>query len=48
MLSLQTKNKKLKHLIDLKVKNCNINNFSVPIINLSSHLLTEKGHNHLK
>ena len=47
MLSLQTKNKKLKGLIDLKVKNSN-NNFSVPIINLSSHVLTEKEHNHLK
>ena len=35
MLSLQTKNKKLKRLIDLKVKNSNINNFSVPVINLS-------------
>ena len=48
MLSLQTKNKKLKRLIDLKVNNSNINNFSVPVINLSSHVLTEKEHNHLK
>lgn len=29
MFSLQTKNKKLKRLIELKVKNSNINNFSV-------------------
>ena len=42
MLSLQTKNKRLKRLIDLKVKNSNINNFSVPVVNLSSHVLTEK------
>ena len=48
MLSLQTKNKKLKRLIDLKVKNSNINNFSVPVINLSSHVLTGKEHNNLK
>ena len=32
----------------MKVKNSNNNNFSVPVINLSSHLLTEKEHNHLK
>ena len=48
MLSLQTKNKKLKRLTDLKVKNSNINNFSVPVINLPSHVLTEKEHNYLK
>ena len=48
MFSLQTKNKKLKRLIDLKVKNSNINNFSVPVINISSYVLTEKEHNHLK
>ena len=48
MLSFQTKNKKLNRLIDLKTKNSNINNFSVPAINLSSHVLTEKEHNHLK
>ena len=48
MLSLQTKNKKLKHLIDMKIKNSNINNFSVPVINLSSHVLTIKKHKHLK
>ena len=48
MLSSQTKNKKLKCLIDLKIKNSNIDNFSVPVINLSSHVLTEKEHNHLK
>ena len=34
-------------MIDLKTKNSNIN-FSVPVINLSSHVLTEKEHNHLK
>ena len=38
MLQFQTKNKKLKRLIDLKVQN----NFSVPVINLSSHVLIEK------
>ena len=48
MLSLQTKNKKLKRLIKLRVKNSNINNFSAPAINLSSHVLTEKEQNHLK
>ena len=32
----------------MKVKNSNNNNFSVPVINLSSHVLTEKEHNHLK
>ena len=48
MLSLQAKNKKLKRLIDLKVKNSNINIFSVPALNLSSHVLTEKEHSHLK
>ena len=32
MLSFQTMNKKLKRLIDLKTKNSNINNFSVPVI----------------
>ena len=48
MLSLQTKNKILKRLIDLKVKNSYINNFSVPAINLLSNVLTEKEHNHLK
>ena len=42
MLLLQTMNKKLKCLIDLKIKNSNLNNFSVPAINLSSHVLTEK------
>ena len=42
MLSLQTMNKKLKCLIDLKIKNSNLNNFSVPAINLASHVLTEK------
>ena len=41
MLSFQTKNKKLNCLIDLKIKNTNINNFS-------SDVLTEKEHNHLK
>ena len=48
MLSLQTKNKKLKRLIKQKVKNSNVNNFSVTAINLSSHVLTEKEQNHLK
>ena len=48
MLSFQTMNKKLKRLIDLKIKNSNLNNLSVPVINLSSHVLTEKEHNHLK
>ena len=48
MLSLQNKNKKLKRLNQLKVKNSNINNFSVPVINLSSIVLTEKDQNHLK
>ena len=38
----------MKCLIDLKVKNSFINNFSVPAINLSFHVLTEKEHNHLK
>ena len=48
MLWFQTKNKKLKRLINLKIKNSNINNFSVPVINLSSRVLTEKEHNLLK
>ena len=48
MLSFQTMNKKLKCLINLKIKNSNLNNFSVPVINLSSHVLTEKEHNHIK
>ena len=48
MLSFQTMNKKSKRLIDLKIKNSNLNNLSVPVINLSSHVLTEKEHNHLK
>ena len=48
MLSLQTKNKKLKRLIELKVKNSNINKISVPVSNLLSHVLTEKEQNHLK
>ena len=48
MLWFQTKNKKLKRLINLKIKNSNINNFSVPDINLSSRVLTEKEHNLLK
>ena len=48
MLCFQTKNKKLKRLINLKIKNSNINNFSVPVINLSSRVLTEKEHNLLK
>ena len=48
MLSFQTKKKKLKRLIDLKIKNSNIDNFSVPVINLSSHVLTEKEDNHLR
>ena len=39
---LQTKKKKLKRLIELKLKNSNINNFSAPVINLSPHVLTEK------
>ena len=39
MLTLQTKNRKLKCLTELKVKNSNINNFSVPVIYLSSHIL---------
>ena len=43
MLSFQTKNEKLKRLIDLKIKNSNINNFSAPFINLSFHVLTEYG-----
>ena len=42
MLSLQTKNKNLKRLIELKVKNSTIIKFSVPVINLSSHELIEK------
>ena len=48
MLSLQTKNKKLKRLIELIVKNSNINNFSAPVINLLSHVLSEKKKNYLK
>ena len=32
----------------MKVKNNNINNFSVPVINLSSDVLTGKEHNNLK
>ena len=48
MLWFQTKNKKLKRLINLKIKNSNINNFSVPVINLSSHVLTEQERNLLK
>ena len=50
LLSLQTKKKKLKRLIDLKVKNININinNFLVPAIDLSSHVLTEKEQNCFK
>ena len=48
MLLIQTKNKKVERLIDFKTKNSNINNFSVPVINLSSHVLTEKEHKHLK
>ena len=43
MLSFQTKNEKLKCLIDSKIKNSNINNFSAPFINLSYHVLTEYG-----
>ena len=39
ILTLQTKNRKLKRLIELKVKNSNFNNFSVPVIFLSSHIL---------
>ena len=39
MLTRQTKNRKLKCLTELKVKNSNINNFSVPVIYLSSHIL---------
>ena len=35
-------------MIDLKTNNSNINNFSVTVINLSSHVLTEKEHNQLK
>ena len=46
--SLQAKNRKLKRLIELKVKSSNISNFSVPVINLSSRVLTEKEQNHLK
>ena len=48
MLSLQTKIKKLKRLIELIVKNSNINNFSAPVINLLSHVLSEKRKNYLK
>ena len=48
MLSFQTKKKKLKRLIDLKIKNNNIDNFSVPVFNLSSYVLTEKEDNHLR
>ena len=48
ILSLQAKNRKLKRLIELKVKSSNISNFSVPVINLSSRVLTEKEQNHLK
>ena len=35
-------------MIDLKIKISNIHNFSVPVINLSSHVLTENEHNPLK
>ena len=48
MLLFQAKNKKLKCLIDLKIKNSDTNNFSVPVINLSSHVLTEQEHEYLK
>ena len=48
MLLFQAKNKKLKCLIDLKIKNSDTNTFSVPVINLSSHVLTEQEHEYLK
>ena len=35
-------------MIGLKVKCSNINNFSVPVISLSTYVLTEKEQNHLK
>ena len=38
----------MKLLIDLKAKNSNTDNFSVPAINLSSHVLKEKVHSYLK
>ena len=35
-------------MLELKVKSSNTNNFLVPVINLSSNVLTEKEQNHLK
>ena len=48
MSSLKTKNKRLKHLLGSKVKNSNVNKFSVSVINLSSHVFNRKRKSHPK